>query len=265
MKDGSKKEVFWFVLLVFLSLSLFFFDKKGHLKSIRGLIERPIMTVEKEVYSLNISISSYLNIFSSRKSQQAELLRLQVELQRLAVDQNKLLTCQAENEKIKKLLGAPLPASWKFLLSPVAGVSDLMRLDKGEKAGVKAGMNVVSENILVGKVLKAGDYHCLVELPTTNGTKIPVVIKRPDSDAVQARGLLLGQYGGQLLLDKVLQAEDIQKGDLVVSSGDEDFLGDLLIGQISEVLGKSAEVYQKARVRPFLDYQKLAVVFIVIR
>jgi len=38
----------------------------------------------------------------------------------------------------------------------------------------------------------------------------------------------------------------------------------LLIGQISDVLPKSAEVYQKARVKPLLEYDKLRIVFIVI-
>jgi cell shape-determining protein MreC len=104
----------------------------------------------------------------------------------------------------------------------------------------------------------------LVQLPGSTGAKVPVVVKRPNALGVQARGLLVSQ-GGQLLLDKVLQTEDIMKGDLVVSSGEQDFPADLVIGQISDVFGKSAELYQKARVQPLLDYRNLTVVFIVIR
>ncbi|PJC75981.1 hypothetical protein CO010_03935, partial [Candidatus Shapirobacteria bacterium CG_4_8_14_3_um_filter_39_11] len=55
------------------------------------------------------------------------------------------------------------------------------------------------------------------------------------------------------------------KGDLVITSGEENWLPDLLIGQIEEVLPKTAELYQTARVSALLDYQKLRIVFIVAR
>jgi len=51
----------------------------------------------------------------------------------------------------------------------------------------------------------------------------------------------------------------------VVTSGEEGWLGDLVIGQVEEVLPKSAEVYKKAKVTSLVDYQKLRIVFLVIR
>ena len=266
MRDGVKKETSWFILLVFVSGILLFLDKKGWIKSVRGLAEQPILAAEREIYNFhNAWLQPGRNFFLSKNTFEKELLRLQVDLQKLAVDQNKYNTCQTENEKIRKLLGTNLPPSWKLLLAHVTGLTDLMHLDVGEKQQVKIGMGVVSDNLLVGKVIEVSDYGSLVQLPNSTGARIPVVIKRPNAAGIQARGLLIGQYGGQLLLDKVLQAEDIKKGDLVVSSGDEGFLADLVIGQINDVLGKSAELYQRARVEPLVDYRQLTVVFIVIK
>jgi len=197
------------------------------------------------------------------KALEKEVLRLQGELQRLSVEQNQLSSCLEENERMRKLLGAPLPAKWKFLPAKVTGSGEKIRIDKGEKDGVRTGMIVVSENILVGKVVDVGEESSLLETPLTPKLSLQVVIKRAGGKGIQARGILR-PAGGNLVLSEVLQSEDIQKGDLVVSSGDENWPTDLLIGQISDVLPKSAEVYQKARVKPLLEYDKLRIVFVII-
>lgn len=247
MRNGARKEFFLFILLLLLSGFLFFLDKKGWLKPVRSLAEKPILAIEKQIYSLKFVICP-----------SPELTELRVELQKLVVDQNVLSSCLEENSQMRRLLGAPLPAKWKFLPAKVIGLSEQMRLDKGEKDKVMSGMMVVSENILVGKIVFVGQDYSLVQLPITSGVKIPVVVKPS-----LARGLLIGQYGGSLILDQVLQEEEIKKGDIVTTSGDG-WLPDLVIGQINEVLPKSAEIFQKAQVKPLANYDELRIVFIVI-
>ena len=259
MRNGTRKEFFLFLLLLFLSGFLFFLDKKGWLKPVRGLAEKPILAIEKRIYALKFVVCP-----------SSELTGLQIELQRLVVDQNALSSCLEENAQMRRLLGAPLPAKWKFLPAMVVGLSEQMRIDKGEKDNVLPGMMVVSENILVGKIISVGQDYSLVQLPVTPGVKIPVMIKSSDSSGIKARGLLVGQYGNNLILDRVLQEEEINKGDIVTTSGEglpagrQGWLPDLVIGQISEVLPKSAEIFQKAQVKPLVDYNELRIVFIVI-
>lgn len=246
-----KKEYFWFFLLGLLSLLFLFFDYRGWLKTVRGGLERPVLGIEEKIYGF----------FTSHRQPEEEILKLEGKLRQMAVDQNQLASCLEENEKMKKLLGAPLPPSWKFLPAKVVGLSTQMRLDKGEKDGVKQGVMVVSENILVGRVSSVETHSCLVTLPITPNIKIPVVVK--SAQGVQARGILTSLPGQKLLLDKVLQEEDIQPGDLVVTGGE--WLPDLVIGQIEEVLSETAAIYKKARVSPLVDYHALRIVFIVIK
>lgn len=268
---GERKKNFVFVLILFfLSGVLFFTDQKGWLEGIKGVFQKPIVATEKRIYFFKQLADSFVRPLIYRRYLEGELLRLQVDVQKLAVDQNKLSSCLEENEKMKKLLGAPLSPKWKFLPAKVAGISSEMRIDKGLKDGVEEGMTVVSENILVGKVITVGNNDSLIQLPTTAGTKIPVIVKNlsagesPVGSSIQARGLLVGQYGGVLVLDKVLQEEEIQKGNFVITSGDEGWAPDLLIGEILNVLLKSAELFRKAQVKPFVDYSKLTTVFVVI-
>lgn len=261
-----KKDFLWFLLLSFFSLLMFYLDHRGWLKTARGWLERPVLGVEEKIYSRWRGPA--LGGETSRGCI-PRVLELEERLRQLAVKNNEFASCLEENEKMKKLLGAPLPPSWKFLPAKVIGLSGQMRLDKGEKDGVSPGMMVVSENILVGRVSSVEVYSSLVTLPITPNTKIPVVIKSPHSAeatrgrGVQGRGILTSLPGQKLLLDKVLQEEDIQPGDLVVTVAD--WLPDLLIGQVEEVLTETVEIYKKARVSLLIDYQSLRIVFIVVK
>ena len=261
--SGERKKWGLFFFLLLLSGLLVFLDKKKIIKKPKEFLEKPILKAEEKIYGLKIWGEEQLGPIFRGKVLEKEVGRLQGELQRLAVEQNQLSSCLEENERLRKLLGAPLPPKWKFLPAKVAGVGEKIRIDKGEKDGVKKGMIVVAENILVGRVVEISEESSLLETPFTPKVSLPVVVKRAGGKGIQARGILR-PVGGSLILSEVLQSEDIQKGDLVVSGGDENWPADLLIGQISDVLPKSAEVYQKARVKPLLEYDKLRIVFVVI-
>lgn len=258
-----KKALPLFLILILASLFLIFIDRLNLISPIQGFFQRPIIRIEEGILREYQGISGIIRGLNWQ-AREAEILRLEGSLRQLAVEQNQLAILQEENERMRRLLGTPLPPKWKFLMAKVVGLSGEMRIDKGKQDGVEEGMMVISENILVGRVTAVDEFTSQVQKLDDVRTKIPVVVKRPGGVGVQARGLLINQ-GGSLILDRVLQSEDIQKGDLVVTGGEEGWLGDLVIGQVEEVLPKSAEVYKKAKVTPLVDYQKLRLVFLVVR
>lgn len=263
MGSDSLRKIFpFFLLLVFLSLFLFLIDQFGWLKQVRGVVQRPFLVLTRPVYLANQSVSQSVRSFTSGSNSE-QVINLQTQLRQLAVDQNQLSTCLEENEHLKKFLGAPLPPQWKFKMARAVGLTEKMRIDMGEKEEVEKGMTVVFENIFVGQVVSVGERDSLVQLSTDPNSKIPVVVKTPGSSGVVARGLLKGQFGGKLVLDQVLQNEAIRQGDLVVTSGEEGYLPDLVIGQIKEIKKGTAEVYQQAIVLPLVDYSSLRFVLIV--
>jgi rod shape-determining protein MreC len=261
MKTKLNRELVLFLLLLFLCGFLFWADKNGWLKSIRGSLEKPILLMEGRLYLLKVNLSPWLKNAEREK----ELNELKAERIQNLEEQNQLSVCLEENEKMRRLLGAPLPAKWKFIPARVVGISSLIRLDKGEKDGLKIGMNIVDQNLLVGKVVSVEQNSALGQTPLSPGVKIPVLVRRYSETAsgIQARGLLSSLDGENLVLDRVLQSEDIQKGDLVATLGEDGWLADLLLGEVVEILPKSAEIYQKAKVKSLLDYQNLRTVFLV--
>lgn len=268
--EKEKKSRLFRTFFVYLALSffIFFLDRKGWLSFFHRSVDPLMGTAEEKVYSLKFVFSQPFGFLETSREKDRQILRLQGELRQLAVNQNELAVCLEENDHLKRLLGAPLPPEWKFIQAKVVGVADKMRLDRGRRDGVEEGMMVITENVLVGRVVLAGERHSLVRLINDPETKIPVLVKQPlagqkPQSGVQARGLLLGRLGEKVILDRVLQSEDIQKGDLVVTSGEEGWLADLLVGQIQEVFPPSAEVYQKAVVSPLVDYRQQSIVFLV--
>ena len=150
----------------------------------------------------------------------------------------------------------------------VVGLSEKMRVNQGSDQGVRKGMMVVTDNLLVGVVVEAEKKSSLVQTLADPAVRVPVVVKKPLGGeneiiqagvGVQARGLY--QEG---IVGEIVQEEDVQTGDLVLTSGEADWLPELLIGIVETVEGREAELYKKAVVKPLVDYHDLRVVFVVV-
>ncbi|MFC1727818.1 rod shape-determining protein MreC [Patescibacteria group bacterium] len=267
------KEIGIFIILAMISTFLLFSDQKGWFGSFRGKLRQPFLLIEERLYSLKLKVSgNYKTNFSSRQNQAEEMMRLQGQLRQLAFDQGQLLACQEENLKMRRLLGAPLPASWKFFPTKVIALSERMRINFGLEDQLEVGMMVISDNILIGRVAVVENKSALIELVTNPTVKIPVVVKKPwegetellqAQEGVQARGLLQTGPGDELEIKEILQSEDIQAGDLVLTSGEAGWLPDLLLGQVKEVKGVGAQVHKTALMTPLVDNQRLETVFVI--
>jgi rod shape-determining protein MreC len=236
-----KKNERLLLILLLCSLLLFFLSQKKWISGLESGLARPLNWLEGKTLVGWQSLQNNFNNLGKTQEEQKKILLLEGRLRQLAVEQNQLSLCQEENEKVKKMLGASLPAKWQFMETRVIGLNEKMKIDKGVKAGLQPGMIVVSENILLGRIETVAENESLVQMVYEPNLKIPVVVKRPNQAGIQARGLLTGQYKSKMILDRVLQAEDLQKGDIVTTSG------------------------QKAKVSGLIDYQQLRIVFVVVK
>lgn len=266
-----KSEGRLFILLAAVSGLILIGDRLGLFDSFRRVLEKPLVAGEERLYAFGLLVGEVGEIFESRQKGEQELFRLQGQLCQLAFDQSRLASCEEENQAMRKLLGAPLPANWSFLPARVIGTVQGLRLGSGSKEGIAEGEIVLSQNILVGRVKSIKPASALVERPGDPGVKIPVVIKRPaagesevarESGGVVGKGLLEADSGA-LFVNQILQEEIVLAGDLVLTSGEAGWEPDLVIGVVEETQGREAEIYKKAKVRPLLEGRDLRVVFVV--
>ena len=267
-----KRELRVFSALLISSLLILFFGHLGIFASVKSFSQQFFLNPKKIIYQNWQKIERVRVRDRDRDRVVGELREKVAEQEReLATRNSQLVNCQTENTAQRRLLGASLPPDWQFFPAQTAGlIGGQLIIDQGEKQGVKVGQAAIFENILVGKVEKAGERIAWMQLPSNKKSRILVKVipdgeegsQRTQSETEgteKARGLLIGD-GEKMRLEKVLQEENLAEGDLVVTA---DYPPNLLIGKIKKVFKKEAEIYQTAEVEPLVDYQKLEIVFLI--
>lgn len=247
-----------FLFLVLVCLLLILAENFGLTKPVWAAFERLTVPLKTSIYrtgqkaTKNFSVLTY---FQDRALKDQELEERTRELQALTA---RLKVLEEENKALRRQLEAPLPPSLKFLPAKTIGLTRYLVIDKGEEEGLRRGMTVVLGNIMVGKILSVSPHSAQVLLPFDPDSKIPA--RTINSGA---RGLVIGEFGTKIIFDKVLQKETLEFDDLVVTTGEGEFVRDLLIGKVGEVEKVEVEPFQRAKIVPLLDYEKLIDVFVV--
>ena len=132
-------------------------------------------------------------------------------------------------------------------------------IDRGSSAGIEKGMTVISQGLLVGRIIETTPTTAKVYLITDYNSTVPVI-----AQATRATGIVRGQRGFGLLLDMVPQTEVLQADDTLITSGfGGDYPKGLVVGRIGDIRKQDAEVYQTSEIRPAVDFRKLESVFVI--
>lgn len=229
---------------------LFFTDKLQWIAPVREIIEEQIARIRGQARQATIT----------EKLQQLEAT--------VAARNEELKRLQNENEEFRKQLQAPLAPDIIFIPAVIIstkeeGEEKLMNVAIGSAAGVKEGMPVVYESILIGRVVRTSSHSAVVRLLSSVDSKIAIKTNRG------TQGLIIGTAEKNLyheaLIDRVLQDEPLQKEDTIFTSGEDGLPADLLVGTVIQMLSESREPFQKARVTLRLDPNALTHVFIIDR
>jgi len=134
-------------------------------------------------------------------------------------------------------------------------------VDRGRSGGVWSGMPVISEQGLVGLVTATSRSSAKAMLVLDRQTAIDGVIQRSRS-----RGIVRGRGSDELEFEFVERGSDVQRNDLVITSG----LGGvypkgLHIGMITEISDPDARLLQTATIGPAVDFGRLEQVFVMLR
>lgn len=247
-----------FLVFVLFSLLLLWAENLGWITPIRSVAEMLTVPAKIGIYRVGQKIFGGFSDLISWRSSARKIDELEKALKQLAELSLKVKVLEEENQALRKQLEAPFPPNIKFLPARTLGLSRYLNIDKGRKDGVRPGMMVVSENILVGRVVTVTPRTAQIILPTDPYSKIPAYTLK-----TRAHGLVLGEFSTEVIFDKVLQAENLRVEDFVATSGEGDYRPDLLIGRVTRIEKVATQPFQKAEVSPLLDYGKLVNVFVM--
>lgn len=247
-------------LLIFVLLFIFYSPLKG----VFLFISRPFLNLtERSV----LSITRFSQTIQTVKSLTASNEQLNQEIQRLRSEKMVLLEREKENEALKRQLGFISENKQKeFIAAQVIGRSpsafvQYLILDKGSQDGILTGQTVVSEGFLVGRVKEAYPTTSLVFLITNPSSAIAALTSENRSS-----GLVKGEVGYGLLLVDVPKEAPLKEGENVLTSGlGGDFGKGIPIGAIEKIYGSPSELFQRASLKPPLDFFKLEYVLVIKR
>lgn len=216
------------------------------------------------------SVTNILTLKSIQNNYLKNVTAENLKLKKALTDQNNILT---ENTALKSQFESPpinsqelLPA--KVIGSPgfLPGISEpeYLIINTGEKNGVRYGMAILSDNFLVGKVVRTYPDISKVELITNERSSVVVKLDQEG----EANGILKGQGEAELTLENILLTTEIKKDTTVLTKGEvnekgEGYPPDLLIGKISTVEKKESDLFQRASVVSPIDFKNLTTVFVL--
>lgn len=205
------------------------------------------MAVIKDSSEIILHYSQIAGIASDAQKQNKINMELSVKIKELAL----------ENARLREQLGAPIPATYKIIPAKVISVSKFMEISVGSMDQIKTGMVVVDGTTLIGKVSKTEGFRSGVLLPYDPQSNIPVRTSRG------TRGEVIGQAGGVILMDKILQKDSVFLDDLVVTSGEGEYPPNLIIGKIIHVNTDDVSPYKQAKIMPAVNYNTETYVYVL--
>lgn len=172
-----------------------------------------------------------------------------------------------ENDRLRRMLDFKKDTPGELVAANVVGADSAshaksLRINRGSRAGVARNMAVVTPSGVVGRVVEVSPWYSDVQLVTDPRSAVPVRVQR-----TRAQGMLEGLAKGLCHLKYVARAEDVQPGDVVVTSGlGGIFPHGLVVGTVVNVEKKEFGVLQDVRVAPAVDFERMPEeVFVVLK
>lgn len=191
--------------------------------------------------------------------------RLVAELADARAELNARLESELENERLHSLLNFARSDRSLLEAAPVIGISPTHRrtltIAKGAGAGIAEGMAVVTADGVVGKVVGTYGETAEVQLLVDASHAVAARVQRSRA-RVTVRG---NGSDGVLDLANALRTDDIEEGDLLVTSGtDRIFPKGLVIGRIGRIDRKPYGMYLEGQVLPAVDVGRLEELLVVV-
>lgn len=205
------------------------------------------------------SVEGVRDLFQAR----TDNARLRTALRRATDDLGRLTELELENTRLRGLLDFKETLHGDLITARVigrdaTGLSRTLVIGRGEADGITKGAAVIAPAGIVGQVFQASRHAARVLLITDHNSGVDGLVQR-----TRARGIVQGTVDAGCGLKYVKRTEDVQVGDVVITSGlDGIFPKGLPIGQVSSVDKRGQGLFQYAEIAPQVDVDQLEEVLV---
>jgi rod shape-determining protein MreC len=213
----------------------------GRLSTAVGYLQIPFSATQSWISDRIGGVESTLSIPGDVAGLQAEIERLRMQIAKLERQNEELTEIYAEH-------------SWL-----TSNFVRRLKISKGDLDGIEPGMPVETERGLVGRVIAVSPHSAQVQLLTDADSSISARL-----GASRADGTVQGQLTTDLTIKWIKQDVPVSENELVMTSGLGGYLPpDLVIGRIVRVEQSTSQLFQEARVRPAVDFDRLEIVLVI--
>lgn len=224
------------------------------------MTQSPLVNASSQLSGAVRSIwANYIELHGTRE----ENVRLQDTVHQLSLQQKQLEEMREENTRLRQLLSvsqlspvATLGA--RVIARTPAFLSNVMYIDRGQKDGIRVNTPVMSGLGIVGRVVLVSNRDSQVQLITNPDASAGVMLEKN-----RLPGVLRGSGSPLLEMNYISNTEQVETGDLVITSGlDGVYPKGLPVGRVVES-HKGNSVFLIIKVEPSTDLIHLEEVSVI--
>lgn len=234
---------------------------RGPLDALYGVTIAP---VSRSLSGVGSGLSSTLGDIGRVSRLAADNARLEREnatlRQRLAADAE----IRRDNELLRQQVGLDVASTTKQVAAEVVAFQpdsyrQFVTINRGARDGLKSGQAVLSAGVLAGIVGVVASGSAKVILITDPEFKVTATVQDRD-----ANGIVQGQLGGGLSMQKIDQTKQLRPGDTITTAGLGGLVpAGLLIGQVQSVDNRTNAIFKSAQLSTTLVGNRLRFMFVV--
>lgn len=204
-KFRIKKSVLFIILLVIFLI----FRGQNVFRAtdgIREYVNFKLVKVKSKIYKYSEYVKSsfndmlYVNKFVDKSKED------NLDLQILRLKLIELEHEKSENAKLRKLLELEPKEGVKYIISEVilmesVNANEKIYIDKGSAQGLEVDMPVLSQGVLIGRIVRVADNYSEVMLLTSKRSKISVLVGDQETGILRGTGtdkLIIENYNGNI-------------------------------------------------------------------
>ena len=248
-------------ILIFLAHSL------GFLSAPENFFRRIILPIAKTIYLIELKTKNFYSGLGNQQNIISENEQCQIKLRETYLDQTELTLLREENKTLRAQAGFIKSEQKKVLaeiiIKTVDGTSNSMIINRGSENGIETGNPVFFENgFLLGRIINVEKNTAIIRLITDNRSKFTASIINQN----KTQGLVEGEHGLSIKMKMIPQDENVQVGDIVITSGAEKNIPrGLIIGKVESIQKELYEPFQSANLRSLADLNKVNIVTVLLK
>ncbi|OOF47205.1 rod shape-determining protein MreC [Rodentibacter trehalosifermentans] len=252
-------------LAIIASVTLILADGQNSMNQARSVMETTVSGLYYLANSPRTVLDSVSDNFVDTNKLQIENKVLREQLREKNADLLLLDQLKVENQRLRLLLNSPLRTDeYKKIAEVLTAETDVYRqqivINQGEKDGAYVGQPVIDEKGVIGQIISVGAETSRVLLLTDVTHSIPVQVLRNDVRVI-ASGT---GHTDELTLENVPRSVDIEKGDLLVTSGlGGRFIEGYPVAIVQSVSRDGSNYFATVKAKPLASLDRLRYVLLL--